>query len=226
MTAASDELVRVHTENGVATVTLNQPERRNSLSMALLEALSEVLEQIAGDGSVRVVVLAAAGKVFCAGHDLREMRDQFDSHDFQLRLFQQCSKVMQQIVNLPKPVIARVAGVATAAGCQLVASCDLAVAEKGARFATPGVNIGLFCSTPMVALSRNVSRKHAMEMLLTGELIDAAEWYPESDADLTDRDLLAAVRRAEREEDLQQVLQRLRAGSVHLNIRPFQHSNL
>src|SRR5690606_19039957 len=153
---------------------LNQPERRNSLSMALLEALSEVLEQIAGDGSVRVVVLSAAGKVFCAGHDLREMREQFDSHDFQLRLFQQCSKVMQQIVNLPKPVIARVAGVATAAGCQLVASCDLAVAEKGARFATPGVNIGLFCSTPMVALSRNVSRKHAMEMLLTGELIDAA----------------------------------------------------
>ena len=174
MTAASDELVRLHAENGVATVTLNQPERRNSLSMALLEALSEVLEQIAGDSSVRVVVLAAAGKVFCAGHDLREMRDQFDSHDFQLRLFQQCSKVMQQIVNLPKPVIARVAGVATAAGCQLVASCDLAVAEKGARFATPGVNIGLFCSTPMVALSRNVSRKHAMEMLLTGKLIDAA----------------------------------------------------
>ncbi|WP_396623228.1 enoyl-CoA hydratase [Marinobacter sp. W-8] len=174
MTAASDELVRLHAENGVATVTLNQPERRNSLSMALLEALSEVLEQIAGDGNVRVVVLAAAGKVFCAGHDLREMRDQFDSHDFQLRLFQQCSKVMQQIVNLPKPVIARVAGVATAAGCQLVASCDLAVAEKGARFATPGVNIGLFCSTPMVALSRNVSRKHAMEMLLTGDLIDAA----------------------------------------------------
>lgn len=174
MTAASDELVRLHAENGVATVTLNQPERRNSLSMALLEALSEVLEQIAGDGNVRVVVLAAAGKVFCAGHDLREMREQFDSHDFQLRLFRQCSKVMQQIVNLPKPVIARVAGVATAAGCQLVASCDLAVAEKGARFATPGVNIGLFCSTPMVALSRNVSRKHAMEMLLTGDLIDAA----------------------------------------------------
>src|SRR5690554_3039232 len=173
MTAVSDELVRVHTEKGVATVTLNQPERRNSLSVALLEALSGVLERIAGDGSVRVVVLSAAGKVFCAGHDLREMREQFDSHDFQLQLFQQCSKVMQQIVNLPKPVIARVAGVATAAGCQLVASCDLAVAEKGARFATPGVNIGLFCSTPMVALSRNVSRKHAMEMLLTGELIDA-----------------------------------------------------
>jgi len=174
MAAASDALVRIHTENGIATITLNQREQRNSLSMAMLEALSKVFEQVAGDGSVRVVVLAAAGKVFCAGHDLREMREQFDSYDFQLRLFRQCSKVMQQIVNLPIPVIARVAGVATAAGCQLVASCDLAVAEKGARFATPGVNIGLFCSTPMVALSRNVSRKHAMEMLLTGELVDAA----------------------------------------------------
>lgn len=173
MTMASETLVRVHTENGVTTVTLNHPERRNSLSMAMLEALSEVFTRIAGDDQTRVVVLAAAGNVFCAGHDLREMREQFDSHDFQLRLFQQCSKVMQQIVNLPKPVIARVAGVATAAGCQLVASCDLAVAEQGARFATPGVNIGLFCSTPMVALSRNVTRKHAMEMLLTGELIDA-----------------------------------------------------
>lgn len=173
MAVEINELVRVHTEYGVATVTLNHPERRNSLSMALLQRLSEVLEQIATDDSIRVVVLAAVGKVFCAGHDLREMREQFDSHDFQLRLFQLCSKVMQQIVNLPKPVIARVAGVATAAGCQLVASCDLAVAEKGAHFATPGVNIGLFCSTPMVALSRNVSRKHAMEMLLTGEMIDA-----------------------------------------------------
>ncbi|MBY6032356.1 enoyl-CoA hydratase [Marinobacter daepoensis] len=174
MTMASETLVRVRTENGVTTVTLNHPERRNSLSMAMLEALSDVFTRIAGDDETRVVVLAAAGNVFCAGHDLREMREQFGSHDFQLRLFQQCSKVMQQIVNLPKPVIARVAGVATAAGCQLVASCDLAVAEQGARFATPGVNIGLFCSTPMVALSRNVSRKHAMEMLLTGELIDAA----------------------------------------------------
>src|SRR5690554_1973589 len=132
----------------------------NSLSMAMLEGLSSALEKIARDDSSRVVVLASAGHVFCAGHDLREMRDKFDSHEFQLALFQQCSKVMQQIVNLPKPVIARVAGVATAAGCQLVASCDLAVAERGSRFATPGVNIGLFCSTPMVALSRNVSRKH------------------------------------------------------------------
>ncbi|PSF12130.1 enoyl-CoA hydratase [Marinobacter fuscus] len=173
MNAPSDALVRVHTDNGIATVTLNHPERRNSLSMAMLEALSEALSGVAGDHQARVVVLASAGHIFCAGHDLREMREQFDSQDYQLRLFQQCSKVMQQIVNLPKPVIARVAGVATAAGCQLVASCDLAVAAQGTRFATPGVNIGLFCSTPMVALSRNVSRKHAMEMLLTGEMIDA-----------------------------------------------------
>ena len=173
MSAAQERPVRVRTENGITTLTLNQPERRNSLSMAMLEGLSSALEKIARDDSSRVVVLASAGHVFCAGHDLREMRDKFDSHEFQLALFQQCSKVMQQIVNLPKPVIARVAGVATAAGCQLVASCDLAVAERGSRFATPGVNIGLFCSTPMVALSRNVSRKHAMEMLLTGEMIDA-----------------------------------------------------
>jgi enoyl-CoA hydratase/carnithine racemase len=120
-----------------------------------------------------VVVLGAAGSVFCAGHNLKEIRDQLGSHEFQLALFDKCSKVMQQVVTLPKPVIARVAGVATAAGCQLVASCDLAVAADSARFATPGVNIGLFCSTPMVALSRNVSRKHAMEMLLTGEMISA-----------------------------------------------------
>ncbi|PHQ26195.1 enoyl-CoA hydratase [Marinobacter guineae] len=173
MSEQSGPLVQKHSENGITTLTLNQPERRNSLSMAMLEALSAELEAIAADSETRVVVLAAKGSVFCAGHDLREVRDQFDSHEFQLELFNQCSKVMQQIVNLPRPVIARVAGVATAAGCQLVASCDLAVAADTARFATPGVNIGLFCSTPMVALSRNVSRKHAMEMLLTGELISA-----------------------------------------------------
>ena len=173
MTQAANNLVQQHTENGITTVTLSQPEKRNSLSMAMLDALSEVFTALENDADTRVVVLAAEGKVFCAGHDLREIRSQFDSHDFQLALFRQCSKVMQQIVTLPKPVIARVAGVATAAGCQLVASCDLAVAESGARFATPGVNIGLFCSTPMVALSRNVPRKHAMEMLLTGEMIDA-----------------------------------------------------
>lgn len=169
------DLLAQHTdENGITTLTLNQPDRRNSLSLAMLDALSEALAAITKDDETRVVVLAAAGNVFCAGHDLREIRDQLDSHEFQLALFNRCSEVMQQVVNLPKPVIARVAGVATAAGCQLVASCDLAVAADSARFATPGVNIGLFCSTPMVALSRNISRKHAMEMLLTGEMISAA----------------------------------------------------
>lgn len=175
MSDTAEPLVRTYSENGITTLTLNQPEKRNSLSMAMLVALSEALETIADDTETRVVVLAAAGNVFCAGHDLKEVRDQFDSHEFQLALFNQCSKVMQQIVRLPKPVIARVAGVATAAGCQLVASCDLAVAADTARFATPGVNIGLFCSTPMVALSRNVSRKHAMEMLLTGEMVGAVK---------------------------------------------------
>src|SRR5690554_488844 len=167
-------LTRNTDNNGITTLTLNEPDQRNSLSMAMLDALSEALSDIATDDNTRVVVLGAAGSVFCAGHNLKEIRDQLDSHEFQLALFNQCSKVMKQVVNLPKPVIARVAGVATAAGCQLVASCDLAVAADSARFATPGVNIGLFCSTPMVALSRNVSRKHAMEMLLTGEMISAA----------------------------------------------------
>ncbi|WP_100640659.1 enoyl-CoA hydratase [Marinobacter salexigens] len=167
-------LLAQHTDdNGITTITLNQPDRRNSLSMGMLDALAEALASIAKDEATRVVVIAAAGKVFCAGHDLKEIRDQLDSYEFQLALFKRCSEVMQQVVNLPKPVIARVAGVATAAGCQLVASCDLAVAADSAHFATPGVNIGLFCSTPMVALSRNVSRKHAMEMLLTGEMISA-----------------------------------------------------
>lgn len=173
MAEQPDALVLKQTENGVTTLTLNQPERRNSLSMAMLETLSIELDAVAEDPDTRVVVLAASGRVFCAGHDLREIREHFGEEDFQKSLFEACSKVMQQIVNLPKPVIARVVGVATAAGCQLVASCDLAIAADTARFATPGVNIGLFCSTPMVALSRNVSRKHAMEMLLTGEMVTA-----------------------------------------------------
>ena len=173
MTESPGELVRVHTENGITTITLNQPEKRNSLSMPMMRALSEVFSELEHDDECRVVVLAAAGRVFCAGHDLKELKGQFNKHQAQLAVFQLCAKVMQQMVNLPKPVIARVAGVATAAGCQLVASCDLAVAAEGSRFATPGVNIGLFCSTPMVALSRNVSRKHAMEMLLTGEMVGA-----------------------------------------------------
>ena len=173
MTADNAPLVLTRSQDGITTLTLNNPARRNSLSMAMLNALSEALDSVAADDKTRVVILAAQGHVFSAGHDLREIREQFDCNEFQLELFNRCSQVMLQIVRLPKPVIARVAGIATAAGCQLVASCDLAVAADTARFATPGVSIGLFCSTPMVALSRNVSRKHAMEMLLTGELISA-----------------------------------------------------
>ncbi len=160
-------------EGGVAWLTLNRPAARNALSVALMSSLAEALEAIASDRGVRVVVIGGAGPGFCAGHDLREMRAD-PSRDAMAALFAQCSALMTRIVRLPKPVIARVHGIATAAGCQLVASCDLAVAASDARFATPGVNIGLFCSTPMVALSRAVGRKAAMEMLLTGELVDAA----------------------------------------------------
>ena len=164
--------------NGVARLTLNRPKQRNSLSEELMIALTREIEAIGNDASVRAVVLAGAGPGFCAGHDLKELTAARSSEDRGRAFFGQtmklCSTLMQAIVNCPKPVIARVHGIATAAGCQLVASCDLAVAADEAKFATPGVNIGLFCSTPMVALSRNVTRKHAMEMLLTGEMISAA----------------------------------------------------
>ncbi len=160
-------------ESGVLRLTMNRPQARNALSAALMEAMIAALGRAATDNRVRVVVIAGAGPAFCAGHDLREIRADRRRETYE-RLFAQCSQLMLAIVHLPKPVIAEVHGVATAAGCQLVASCDLAVAAEAARFATPGVNIGLFCSTPMVALSRAVGRKAAMEMLLTGELIDAA----------------------------------------------------
>jgi enoyl-CoA hydratase/carnithine racemase len=164
---------------GIAILTLNRPQARNSLSEALLEALGEALSVIARDRTVRVVVLAANGPAFSAGHDLKELNAHRSGADRGRAYFKHimglCSRVMQQIVTLPQPVIASVQATATAAGCQLVASCDLAVASQAAKFATPGVNIGLFCSTPMVALSRNVSRKHAMQMLLTGDLISADE---------------------------------------------------
>jgi enoyl-CoA hydratase/carnithine racemase len=159
-------------EQGVLRLTLNRPQARNALSMALMSALIEALGRAAKEPLVRVVVIAGAGPAFCAGHDLREMRTDQRRETYE-RVFAQCSELMLAIVRLPKPVIAEVHGVATAAGCQLVATCDLAVAAEDARFATPGVNIGLFCSTPMVALTRAVGRKAAMEMLLTGELIDA-----------------------------------------------------
>ncbi len=158
--------------DGVCTLTLNRPQARNALSQAMMSALQEALDAVREDASVRVVVIAANGPAFCAGHDLKEMRAH-PERAFYEALFTQCSRLMTAIVRLPQPVIARVHGIATAAGCQLVASCDLAVAAEGVRFATPGVNIGLFCSTPMVALSRAVGRKQAMEMLLTGEMIPA-----------------------------------------------------
>ena len=166
-------------KGGIAILTLNRPQARNSLSEAMLEALGDALTAIAHDRAVRVVVIAANGPAFSAGHDLKELNARRKDDDRGRAYFKHimglCSTVMQQIVTLPQPVIAAVQATATAAGCQLVASCDLAVASHTAKFATPGVNIGLFCSTPMVALSRNVSRKHAMEMLLTGELISAED---------------------------------------------------
>jgi enoyl-CoA hydratase/carnithine racemase len=167
----TDILLR-HDKDGIATLTLNRPGARNALSIPLMEALEAALDSVSGDPAVRVVMIAANGPAFCAGHDLREVRATPDRAAYE-RLFATCSRLMLRIVSLPKPVIAQVHGVATAAGCQLVATCDLAVAAEAARFATPGVDIGLFCSTPMVALTRAVGRKAAMEMLLTGDMVPA-----------------------------------------------------
>jgi len=158
--------------DGIATLTLNRPRQRNALSMQLMGELVARLSHIAGDADVRVVVIRGNGPGFCAGHDLKEMRAD-PREEAHRKTFARCIELMKAIVELPKPVIAQVHGIATAAGCQLVATCDLAIAADDARFATPGVNIGLFCSTPMVALSRNVGRKQAMEMLLPGDMIDA-----------------------------------------------------
>ncbi|HVZ54524.1 MAG TPA: enoyl-CoA hydratase [Pseudolabrys sp.] len=161
----------------IAILTLDRSAARNSLSEALLMALSQAFGEIAADNTVRAVVLAANGPAFCAGHDLKELTSRRSDADGGRAYFKHimttCSAMMQKIVNLPQPVIAAIQGPASAAGCQLVASCDLAIASEAAKFATPGVDIGLFCSTPMVALSRNVARKHAMEMLLTGDMVDA-----------------------------------------------------
>ncbi len=164
--------------DGVLTLTLNRPEQRNSLTRELMSEITAAITTAGADSDVRVIVISANGPAFCAGHDLKELTEHRSDSDcgkqFYEETMRQCSDMMQSIVRCPKPVIARVHGIATAAGCQLVASCDLAVATDTARFATPGVNIGLFCSTPMVALSRNLSRKHAMEMLLIGEMQPAA----------------------------------------------------
>jgi len=169
---ASEPLLLRQDEGGVVTLTLNRPAQFNSLSQALMGEVQAELDRIAADASVRVVIMAGAGKAFCAGHDLKEMRSDA-SKAFQQKLFRQCSKLMLTLVGMPQPVIARVHGIATAAGCQLVSMCDLAVASDNARFAVSGVNFGLFCSTPSVGLSRNLGRKQAMEMLLTGDFIDA-----------------------------------------------------
>jgi enoyl-CoA hydratase/carnithine racemase len=160
-------------ERGVVHLTLNRPSQFNSLSEEMLAALHATLQKIAGDPSARVVVLGGAGKAFCAGHDLKQMKAHPDA-DYYRKLFADCTRVMMLVQKMPQPVIARVHGIATAAGCQLVGMCDLAVASTEARFAVSGINVGLFCSTPAVALSRNVDRKRAFEMLVTGDFIDAA----------------------------------------------------
>ena len=159
-------------EDGVVTLTLNRPKQFNALSVELLSAMQTELDNIAQDNQIQVVIIAANGKAFCAGHNLKQMRANVNEA-FQRRLFQQCSQMMLTINQMPQVVIAKVQGIATAAGCQLVAACDLAVASNEAKFATSGINVGLFCSTPAVAVSRNLPRKQAFEMLITGEFIDA-----------------------------------------------------
>ena len=169
----TDVLLHERDARGVVTLTLNRPQAFNALSEALLDALQEQINALMDDDEARVVIVRGAGRAFCAGHDLKEMRAQPSTAYYQA-LFARCGKVMTGLMRLPQPVIAQVHGIATAAGCQLVASCDLAVASADARFAVSGVNYGLFCSTPGVALARNLPRKQAMEMLLTGDFIDAA----------------------------------------------------
>jgi enoyl-CoA hydratase/carnithine racemase len=164
---------------GVLRLTLNDPDNKNALSEFMMQKLINAITEASKDNSVKVIVIASTGNVFCSGHNLKEIKEARRAKDsgesYYLELFKTCSYLMQLIVNCSKPVIAEVSGIATAAGCQLVASCDLAVSSNSAKFATPGVNIGLFCSTPMVALSRNVSKKDSMKMLLTGDMINADE---------------------------------------------------
>jgi enoyl-CoA hydratase/carnithine racemase len=166
-------LVLQQQKGAVAYLTLNRPAQYNALSEEMLAAVEAALDKVAADAGTRVVVLAGAGKAFCAGHDLKQMKSN-PSVDYYRRLFADCSRLMMRIQSMPQPVIARVHGIATAAGCQLVAMCDLAIAADDARFAVSGINVGLFCATPSVALSRNIGRKAAFEMLVTGEMIDAA----------------------------------------------------
>lgn len=180
--------------NGAVFLSLNRPDKLNTLSEAMLIALQAELDDIAKDPSVRCVVLSAEGRGFCAGHDLQEMRSH-PEQDYYQALFKRCGKMMQSIVALPVPVIAKVHGIAAAAGCQLVASCDLVIASRSARFAVPGINVGLFCSTPAVALSRSISAKRAFDMLVTGDVIDAEtalDWGLISSV-VADEELEAAV---------------------------------
>ncbi len=171
--AAATHLVTRSDEGGIATLTLNRGERFNPLSLEMIAALEASLAEVGADPAARVVVLAGAGRGFCAGHDLKEMREHSSDRAWQTKLFEDCGRMMMKITEIPQPVIARVHGIAAAAGCQLVSMCDLAVAAEEARFALPGVNIGVFCSTPAVGVARNVGRKRAMELLLTGEMVDA-----------------------------------------------------
>ena len=199
----TDLLLLTQGSVGILRLTLNDPARRNALSEVMLGALGAAFDAASNNSDVRVIILAAVGPVFCAGHDLKEMTAGRQNADrgrgYFTKILHQCSSVMQKIVTCPKPVIAEIDGVATAAGCQLVASCDLAVASEAAQFCTPGVHIGLFCSTPMVALSRNLANKHALEMLLTGEMVPAARAAEiglvnavVDDADLTDHVIAVA----------------------------------
>ena len=173
----SEILIKEMSSNGVLRLTMNNLDHKNALSESMMSVLSNEIKNASTDKSIRVIVLSANGNVFCSGHDLKEITAARTNEDygevFFQKLFDDCSMLMQLIVNTPQPVIAEVDGIATAAGCQLVASCDLAIASSESKFATPGVNIGLFCSTPMVALSRNIHKKNAMEMLLTGDFIDS-----------------------------------------------------
>jgi enoyl-CoA hydratase/carnithine racemase len=178
---ATAPMIQRGVSDGIALLVLNRPQTRNTLSEAMLTAVSEALADFGADKRVRAIVLSANGPAFCAGHDLKEITEHRADPDggraYVQAIMDRCSAMMQSIHALPQPVIAAVEGVATAAGCQLIASCDLAIASQTARFATPGVHIGLFCSTPMVALSRNVAPKHAMEMLLTGDMISADDAF-------------------------------------------------
>jgi enoyl-CoA hydratase/carnithine racemase len=169
------EAVQLKTEGPIAWLTLNRPESRNALSLSVMEAVLERLAAVRANADIRVLIIRGEGPAFCAGHDLRELQDaEGDIHKLRA-IFSTCSRMMQTLKELPQPAIAQVHGIATAAGCQLVAACDLAVAETGARFSTPGVRIGLFCATPMVPLVRAIGRRRAMEMLLTGRFVDARE---------------------------------------------------